>query len=198
MKKILFLALSAISLTLFAQNKMTISDPFDNGKFQWDEYFDKNKTAGIMDGYLILENETEGNAHAVADLPIDIERNFNIKIKFLIPKIKDDKYFGVVFDYEDENNYTKFVIAENKYKICNVKNGTMSVARQGVLILKSGKEKEVNFEINKKGTKLTFIIDNMDVVTFSRKLNSGIFGFTVEGSYKIMVDEITIEQFIQQ
>lgn len=198
MKHILLLFISAISFNLFAQNKMTITDPFDNGKFQWDEYYDKNKTAGIMDGYLILENEADGDAHAVADLPIDIERNFNIKIKFLIPKIKDDKYFGVVFDYEDENNYTKFVIAENKYKICNVQNGIMSIARQGVLILKSGKEKEVNFEINKKGTKQTFIVDNMDVVSFSRKLNSGIFGFTVEGSYKIMVDEITIEQFMPQ
>ncbi len=114
---LLLLTIAALPLTLFSQNKMTISDPFDNGKFQWDEYFGNNKTAGIMDGYLILENKSDGNAHAVADLPIDVERNFNIKIKFLIPKIKDDKYFGIVFDYEDENNYSKFVVAENKYKI---------------------------------------------------------------------------------
>ncbi len=82
--------------------------------------------------------------------------------------------------------------------ICNTKNGVESLSRQGVLILKSGKDKEVNFEIIKKGTKQTFIVDNMEVVTFSRRLNSGIFGFTVEGSYKIMVDEIIIEQIMHQ
>lgn len=196
MKRNLFFLLLLLPMFVSAQNKMTLTDNFDNGKFQWDEYYENDKSAFIMDGFYVIENKSDKSAIAVADLPIDYERNFKIKVRFQIPKINDDKYFGVVFDYEDENNYSKFIVAEGKYKICNIRNSVSSIVRQGAIILKSGKNQVVDFEIVKKGMKHTFLVNNIDVVSFTRKLSSGIFGFITDGSSKISVDEITIEQSV--
>lgn len=188
--------------------KVTMVDTFDEGKFQWEEYYEENQTASIMDGYLLLENKTNAikgqsgfgvsvatpSAIVATELPIEIARNFKIDIKFLIPKLSKDKFFGFVFDYQDENNYSKFVVAENKFVIYNVANGIQSRVHGSQIILKSGKDKEVNFEVIKKGPKLHFTVDKMEVFSYTRNLTNASFGFIVEGAHKIMIDEISIEQ----
>ena len=135
---------------------------------------------------------------SIAELPIRIDQNFKITFKFLIPKISNDYAFGIIYNYEDENNYSSFLVSEKKYKIYNRVNGIWSISRQGSIILKAGKNKEVIIKIEKKGNKLIFNVDNMEAISITKKLAFNAFGFQVENANTIKVDEVVIEQLSEE
>ena len=196
MRKIIFLiCILTTSVFVNAQEKMVIKETFDNNKFQWDEFYEKEYSGSIQDGYYILQNKKDGFlVQSTTELPINIDYNFKITFKFLVPKVDDKYYFGIIFNYEDENNYSNFLVSEKKYRIWNEVNGTRSISRQSSIILKSGRNKEVIIEIEKKGNKLIFRVDNMEAVSITKKLNFNTFGFQVEDSNTIKIDEVVIEQ----
>lgn len=198
MKKIFFLAFVFTSFFANAQDKITVKETFENNRFQWDEFYEKDHSGGIQDGFFVLQNKKDGYlVPSIAELPINIERNFKITFKFLIPKISDDYAFGIVYNYDDENNYSSFLVSEKKYKIYNKVNGTLSISRQGSIILKAGKNKEVIIEVERKGNKLIFNVDNMEAVSITKNLNFNAFGFQVENANTIKVDEVIIEQIME-
>ncbi len=83
MKKIFAFIILMLPLCVVAQNKLIITDTFDGGRFQWDEYFGGNYTVSLMDGYYLIENKEDNcYVYGTADLPIEIEKNFSIKLRF--------------------------------------------------------------------------------------------------------------------
>ena len=48
--------------------------------------------------------------------------------------------------------------------------------------------------IEKKGKKLIFSVDNMEVISITRDINFTTFGFFVEGNNVLKVDEVSVEQ----
>jgi hypothetical protein len=197
MKKIFFLACALTAAFTFfnAQEKMVVKETFDSNRFQWDEFYEKEYSGSIQDGYFVLQNKRAGFlVRSVAELPINIDNNFKVTFKFLVPQLNDKYYFGIIFDYKDENNYSNFLVTERKFKMENREKGTNSLSRQNALILKSGKNKVVIIELEKKGKKLIFRVDNMEAVTITQTLNFGAFGFLVEDANTIKVDEVVIEQ----
>jgi hypothetical protein len=193
MKKIIILL--ACVLTSVLVHAQVVKETFDNNKFQWDEFYEKDYSGGIQDGYFVLQNrQKEVPIRSVTELPINVNNNFKITFKFLIPKLNDEYYFGIIFNYEDENNYSNFLVSEKRYKMLNRVNGTSSISRKNSIILKSGKNKEVTIELEKKGPKLIFRVDNMEAVSITKKLNFHAFGFQVEDANTIKVDEVVIEQ----
>jgi hypothetical protein len=194
MKRIIFL-FACLAALAPAQGQRTVTETFDNNRFQWEEFFEKDYSGSIQDGYFILKNDRNGAlAQSVTELPINIDMNFKVIFKFSIPKLNDSYYFGVIFNYEDENNYSNFLVSEKKFKLSNRVNGTNSISRQNSIILKSGKNRDVSIEMEKKGPKLTFRVDNMDAVSVTKKLNFNTFGFQVENANTIKIDEVSIEQ----
>jgi hypothetical protein len=195
MKKILLAVFVLISVFVNAQDKRVITETFDDNKFQWDEFYEKDYSGSIQDGYFVLQSkEKEQLVRSVAELPINVDNNFKVIFKFLIPKLNDEYYFGIIFNYEDENNYSSFLVSEKKYMILNKITGIRSISRQGSIILKSGKNKEVIIELEKKGKNLIFRVDNMDAITITRELRFNTFGFQVQDANTIKVDEVVIEQ----
>jgi hypothetical protein len=193
MKKII-ISLACVLTSVFI-HAQAVRETFDNNKFQWDEFFEKDYSGSIQDGYFILQNKQKGGlVRSVTELPINVDNNFKITFKFLIPKLNDEYYFGIIFNYEDENNYSNFLVSEKRYKMLNIVNGTSSISRHNSIILKSGKNKEVTIELEKKGSKLIFRVDNMEAVSITKKLNFHAFGFQVEDANTIKVDEVVIEQ----
>lgn len=203
MRKIIFLA--CILTTVFANAQRVVKETFESNKFRWEEFFEKECSVNIQDGYLILQNKNKELAvKTVAEFPITmaydnwgnliINNNFKITFKLLIPKLNDEYWFGILYNYEDENNYSSFLVQEKKCRIYNKRNGTLSLSKQNQIILKSGKNKEVIIEMQKKGDKLFFTVDNMEVETITKKLFSNSFGFYMDGSNTIKIDEVTIEQ----
>ena len=185
-----------------AQEQRVIKEDFDSNRLRWDEFYEKDYYGGIQDGFFVLQNKKDGFVSwSVTDFPIDIDNNFNITFKFLVPRLSDKYYFGIIFDYEDENNYRSFRVSEKRYKIVNTVNGISSLSRQGSIILTSGRNKEVIIDMEKKGNKLLFNVDNMEAVEITiprtRSLNSNSFGFLVEDANTIKVDEVIISQIVR-
>lgn len=203
MRKIIFLV--CILTTVFANAQRVVKETFESNKFRWEEFYEKECSVSIQDGYLVLQNKVkELPVCTVTELPIAmdndnwgnlvIKNNFKITFKLLVPKLNDEYWFGILYNYEDENNYSSFLVQEKKYRIYNKRNGTLSLSKQSQIILKSGKNKEVTVELQKKGNKLIFTVDNMEVETITKKLYSNSFGFYMEGSNTIKIDEVIIEQ----
>ena len=196
MKYIFILTFVFTSLFSNAQEKITVKETFENNRFQWDEFYEKDYSGSIQDGFFVLQNKKDDIlVRSIAELPIRIDQNFKITFKFLIPKISNDYAFGIIYNYEDENNYSSFLVSEKKYKIYNRVNGIWSISRQGSIILKAGKNKEVIIKIEKKGNKLIFNVDNMEAISITKKLAFNAFGFQVENANTIKVDEVVIEQY---
>ena len=195
MKSIIFTVCIFICAFANAQDKIIVKEDFENNKFQWEEFFEKEYSGNIQDGYYVLQNKKKDYlVRSVTELPINVDKNFKITFKLLVPQLNDEYYFGIIFNYEDENNYSSFLVSEKKFKIWNRVNGTNSLSRRNSIILKSGKNREVIIEMEKKGNKLTFRVDNMDAVSITKKLNFNAFGFQVENANTIKVDEVIIEQ----
>lgn len=194
-KNVLLIIFLGFVLGTNAQEKIIIKENFENNRLQWDEFYEKESTGSIQNGYYILENkQSDSYALSITELPVNIESNFKLTFKFLVPKVNENYYFGIVFDYEDENNYSNFLVSERKFRIWNKKEGKSSLLRKNSLILKAGKNKEVIIEMEKKGPKLIFSVDNMEAITFTKELHFSSFGFQVEGSNSIKISEVVIEQ----
>ena len=198
MKKIIFIICVLTSTFVNAQEQIVVKETFESNKLRWDEFFEKEYSGSIQDGAYVLQNKKDGNLiYSVTDFPIYIDNNFKITFKFLIPRLDNRYYFGIIFNYEDENNYSNFLVSEKKFKIFNKVNGVNSISRQGEIILKSGKNKEVIIVIEKKGKRLIFNVDNMEAVTTTKRLDFNAFGFQVENANTIKVTEVLIEQLLR-
>ncbi len=195
--KLLIIILLFLPITLFAQDRITISDTFETSKYQWSEEYEGDKTATISDGYYDIENKSDGYFIATTDFPFDGELNFKVSTKIIIPKFDKKNEFGIIFDYEDDKSFSVLLLSDMKFRVCNFIGGIeYSTIKKGAIILKAEKNKEISIEIKKTGKKIAFIVDNMEIGTISRKTpnNSSSLGFYVGRSTKIKVDEIKIEQ----
>lgn len=194
MKRVFFLLCMLVSLWAGAQEKRVVTETFDNNLFRWDEFYEKECSAGIEDGYFVLKGQKEKVVYSVTELPIFNDRNFKITFKFLVPKLNDKYYFGIIFNYEDGDNYESFELMERKFQCMNVKEGEIRMSRRGAVILSGGKNKEVEVVVEKKGRKLIFSVDNMEAITITRDVRLTTFGFLVEGDNVLKVDEVIVEQ----
>lgn len=117
MKYIFILTFVFTSLFSNAQEKITVKETFENNRFQWDEFYEKDYSGSIQDGFFVLQNKKDDIlVRSIAELPIRIDQNFKITFKFLIPKISNDYAFGIIYNYEDENNYSSFLVSEKSIK----------------------------------------------------------------------------------
>lgn len=196
MKKIAIIVIFLFSFYFAnAQDKRIIRENFENNLFQWDEYYDKDYSSGIRDGYLFLENKEDGYIiWTSVEFPIDADKNFKVTFNLVPKEINDKTWFGIIFNYEDENNYSSFIVQEKGFRLLNRVNGITSISKRSSIILKKAKNKDVKIELIKKGKKLNFIVDNMEVLTISKEVKFNTFGCIVEGKNSLKVTEVTIEQ----
>lgn len=178
-----------------AQGKRIIKDNFESNKFQWEEFYEKSYSSSIQDGFLELKSDEEDQSvWSVAELPIDTDKNFEITYNFKVNSISDDCWFGIVFNYEDANNFNCLIVQEKKFRLINRVNGVSSISRRNDIILKKGHFKDVKIQMKKKGRKLSFLVDNMDIITITKNVTNNIFGCIVIGDTTIKLTEVIIEQ----
>ncbi len=197
MKNVLFLLVTLLSITrINAQSPYEVVDNMDDNKFRWEEFYNKEFSNSFVNGYMILENKLDDSAvYSITDLPLSLDRNFKITTDVIISKIDEKHRFGVLFNFEDESNYSSFILAEGHCKVYNCKNGTISVVKQMDIILKSGRNKEVKIEIERKGSKLIFSVDDMEFASISKKiLDYPSFGYIVYGKNSLKIDDVKIFQ----
>ena len=215
-----FFLLGRISMLTaqYSDNKNIVRDNFEKNLFHWEDFYEKFSKGYIdmVENAYILESKSI-YALSITRLPVDITRNFKIKMRFLVPTVNKKNYFGIVYNYKDlegkddpqkvvnmTSSYRAFLVAEGKFQLCNGTQFMQYSSRNpskyafcardidGSLILRAGKDKEVELEIEKRGNQLIFSIDNMEVTKMKEDLVSNYFGFTTNRSIK--VKEVSIEQ----
>jgi len=198
MKKIFILVFAIVNFGIVnAQNKNQQKETFDNNVFGWEEFSNKNQSAIIADGYLMLTNKKKDEAvRIVTKYPVDIKRNFTITNTFFVPEFDGDSRFGIIFNYADEDNYSSFLICEKTFYFFNKREGKVKLEKEGKIKLKGDKNQTINIVIQKQGTDLYFKVNNLEAYTTKKNLVFPIFGFYSEGKKTIIkVDEIVIEQY---
>ena len=101
MKNIIFTVCIFICAFANAQDKIIVKEDFENNKFQWEEFFEKEYSGNIQDGYYVLQNKKKDYlVRSVTELPINVDKNFKITFKLLVPQLNDEYYFGIIFNYE--------------------------------------------------------------------------------------------------
>ncbi len=179
-----------------AQNTYEVIDNMSDNKFRWEEYYYNDHSNSFVDGYMVLENKMKDlAAFSITDLPLSVDRNFKISTSVTVSKIDKKSKFGFLFNFEDSNNYTSFILSENHCKVCSCKNGIYSTVKQMDIILKSGRNRDVTIEIERKGSKMVFSVDDMEFISITKKtIDYPSFGYIVYDQNKLKVDEVKIYQ----
>lgn len=209
-------------------NKNIVRDNFEQNRFQWEEFYSKESTGyiDVEEGVYVLQNKKKYPpfAKSVTNLPLDPQENFKYKVTLIIPKLTKSYYFGIVWGHKDYTELARkqfngdaviqsygfgaFMVSEGMYKICggfetertDYKLPLVGLAKveDGRVVLRSGQNREVVLEMEKKGNKLIFSVDNMEVATLQEDVPSRSFGFIVEGKNIIKVKEVAIEQLREE
>ena len=201
MKRI-FISVIAVLLAfnIFSQNEGNIrKETFDNNAFRWEDIVLKKKSALIQDGYLVLKATAKDPISITTRFPMDVQRNFKITAKFLLPQYDSKSgfpVFGIVFDESD---------AIRRFVIGNIVDGKK--IKNGALLNINGKQetRAMPFNFSKKNAEVTIIVENRGgILSFSVNgmtvfsdvrvsLNSSRWGFVAAGG-EVKVDEIIIYQ----
>lgn len=197
MKKILFIA--ALLCTALATNaeKITRTDDFTDAesKFGFDAVGDKKHTVSLDGEYLVITSKKDWYTVGTR-FPVIARQNFKISYKLLFPKLDEDHVFGLVFNYdEDENKGDILYITENKFYIVDSEGTKLGKAEK--LKLKKGKNVEVNVDIEKKGKKILISINGVDFVNEDLEIKTSYMGFIVNEKNTLKVDQIKITQNVE-
>lgn len=177
--------------------KVTRTDDFTDGesKFGFGAIADKKHSVSLDGEYLVITSKKDWYK-AGTRFPVMARNNFKISYKLLFPKLDDDHVFGLVFNYdEDENKGDILYITENKFYIYDAEGTKLGKAEK--IKLKKGKNVEVNVDIEKKGKKLLISINGVDFVNEDLEIKTSYMGFCVNEKNTLKVDQIKIVQNVE-
>ena len=197
MKKIVFLMALLCATVIVNAEKVTRTDDFKEGesKFGFEATADKKHSVTLDGEYLVITSKKDWYK-AGTRFPVMARNNFKISYKLLFPKLDEDHVFGLVFNYdEDENTGDILYITENKFYIYDAEGTKLGKAEK--VKLKKGKNVEVNVDIEKKGKKLLISINGVDFVNEDLEIKTSYMGFCVNEKNTLKVDQIKIVQNLE-
>lgn len=195
MKKILMVGMFALitCVSLSAQN-IVWKDDFDGDKgWQTFEYKGLYKAEYTKDGQLMLKSEGS-KCISKCKTSLNPMRNFSIQVEATSKSgLKEDSYFGVVFNCLDNNNYCLFSIEKGFAYFEQFQNSER--IRFDYDLIKNTKVKSFNLEVKKTGTTVSFIINDEETLFIEEiDVKSSKVGFYVEGETQVAFDNIEIKQ----
>ena len=133
--------------------------------------------------------------------PFDFSKPFVLTVEALAKKIDDDKIFGILLDYEDDQNYILFYICEGEARLEVCKENKVIGKKFEALKLKAGKKVGVEFEVEYSLNELIYKVNGIKAMTYRRRLakdefllgTSGI-GFFAKDGQVIDFDNLKIIQ----
>lgn len=191
------------------KGKKVIVESFENNRFGWDEYYDKNASTKILQNCMEMEVDDDHSSVTVTELPLFPDVPYTLLTVFDDPQISKTTSFGIVFNYEDNKNYYCFTISEGKAVIFKVKDATPIVVRTSDIILTSKKkgilssikknqsknqDKNVVVTMEYNGKNLIFSVDNMEIKRYTPPYINQTFGFIVNGEQNLKIKYLTLVQ----
>lgn len=178
----------------------TIEDDFETNQFGWSEQSSKRGIALVKDGVLHMESK-DNHLTSTCYAPFDYAKPFILKVEALAKKIDDDKIFGILLDYEDDQNYLLFYICEGEARLEVCKEDKVIGRKFEALKLKSGKRIGVEFEVEYNLNELIYRVNGIKAMTYRRRLSKDEFllgtsgiGFFAKGGQVIDFDNLKIVQ----
>lgn len=197
MKKIALLSFMLLLCgSIFAQ----MEDDFESNQWGWNERSDNKGVALVKDGVMHIESKSKP-IFATVYAPFDIDKPFILTCEALVKKINNDKIFGIVLDYEDENNYMCFYLSEDEAKLEVFREDKLIAKRYEAIKLNSGKSVGVTFEVEYALNELVFKVNGVKAMTYRRRLEKDQFllgtsgiGFFARNGQVIDFDNLKIIQ----
>lgn len=131
--------------------------------------------------------------------PFDPRKNFIFKCEALAKKISNKGYFGIIFDYKDDSNYSAFYICKgDKNAMVHYERaveGKIVGTRTADIKLKQKRKAAFDFELRSSYDKVEFYCNDMLAmeVRYNPVMFCGI-GFSIYGQQTVDFDNV---QFIQ-
>lgn len=204
MKKILSIV-SLLALSVYFAGSLSaqvMADDFESNDNGWTERVNKKKgTALVSNGVLHMESKDDTSITSTCYAPIDVEKPFVFTVEALAKKIDDDRHFGILFDYEDDDNYILFYLCEEEARLEVSREGRVIGRRFERLKLASGKKVGIEFEVEYNLTELIFKVNGIKAMTYRRRVSKGEYllgtsgiGFFANGGTVIDWDNLKIMQ----
>ena len=191
----LLVALCAHSLS-FSQ---VMDDDFESNQYNWSELSSSRGVALIKDGVLHLESKAK-NVLSTCYAPFDVNKPFVLTVEALAKKIDGSKIFGILLDYEDEQNFILFYVSDDEAKLEIWKENKIVGYKEEALKLRKGKKVGIEFEIEYNLNELVFKVNGIRAMSYRRRIakddfllgTSGIGFFARKGT--IDFDNLKIMQ----
>lgn len=189
-----------IGAMCFTSSFAQMEDDFETNQFGWTETAGKRGTALIQDGVLHMESKGAPLKSTIY-APIDINKPFILTCEALAKKIDDDKVFGIVLDYEDEQNFMCFYICEGEARLEVYRENRLIAYRYDTIKLKAGKRIGVEFEVEYNLNELVFKVNGVRAMAYRRRVQKDEFllgtsgiGFFARNGQIIDFDNLKIVQ----
>jgi hypothetical protein len=187
MRKVLISLLVAFGgyVTSFAQ---IMEDNFDSNQYNWSELSNKRGKALIQNGVMHLDSRTK-YVLSTCYAPIDVNRPFILSVEAVARKIDSSRLYGILLDYEDDQNFILFYIKNDEARLEVCKEDKVIGYKRESLKLRRGRNVGLRFEIEYNLNELIFKVNGVRAMSYRRRIakddfllgTSGIGFYTRKG-----------------
>lgn len=173
MKKLLFLVTLFVSFNsaVYAQ---VMEDDFESNQYNWSELSSSRGKALIRDGVLHLESSSKF-VLSTCYAPFDVNKPFILSVEALAKKIDSRNLFGILLDYEDEQNYILFYISDDEAKLEITRENKIVGYKEEALKLRKGKKVGLEFEVEYNLNELIFKVNGVRAMAYRRRISKDDF-----------------------
>ena len=197
---ILLLALCAYNVSF---SQVIMEDDFESNQYNWSELAGDKGTALIKDGVLHLESPWNGGGtiFSTCYAPFDINKPFILSVEALAKKVSSSKTFGILLDYEDNQNYILFSTSDDEAVLEIWKENRLVGYKIESVKLPKGKKVGLEFEVEYNLNELIFKVNGIRAMSYRRRISKDDFllgtsgiGFLVKRGAVIDFDNLKVVQ----
>lgn len=146
-----------------------MEDDFESNQYNWSELSSTRGKALIQDGVMHLESKSKF-VLATCYAPFDVNKPFVLSVEALAKKIDSSNLFGILLDFEDEQNYILFYISDDEAKLEITKENKIIGYKEEALKLRKGKKVGIDFEVEYNLNELIFKVNGVRAMAYRRRI----------------------------
>lgn len=173
MKKVL-LFLSFVFCSSNAIQAQVMEDDFESNQYNWSELSSSRGKALIADGVLHLESKSKF-VYSTCYAPFDVNKPFVLSVEALAKKLDGSKLFGILLDFEDEQNFILFYIRDDEAVLEIWKENKIIGYKEEALKLRKGKKVGLDFEVEYNLNELIFKVNGVRAMAYRRRISKEDF-----------------------
>lgn len=171
-------------------------DDFETSK-GWSEYEDEAGSAAVKNGVLQIKSKEGWIFRSKCKTNLDGNKNFTISVDVALKNgLKQDRYVGLLFDYDDNKNYKAFFVEKGFVYFEQYKEGVLIRQEKEPLKNRSKNDsKQLTFELQRKGQSALFLVNDEETIDMDGvEVHSNRVAVMVSGDQEVSFDNIKITQ----